>query len=233
MHLQTPPANVDHFVQYPTVPITVAMGIGFDDSVTSATDAINKHSSHPSVLKIEGNRNTEHSISFQLVDTQQVSLALKKVNPRKATGYDNLPGKIIRIAYSELSYPFTHLINMSISLKSFPCTMKCAEISPLLKKDDNLIRDNYSPVNVLTFIRIVILAYFKSCIIYLVLWILQITFYSSKLFFALFKYRVDYFISWCIIIMLCSFCLYILLHVLFLHCIYFAPLCRILAYWLM
>ena len=67
-----------------------------------------------------------------------------------------------------------------------------------------------------SFIRIVILAYFKSCIIYLVLWILQITFYSAKLFlFALFKYRVDYFISWCIIIMLCSFCLYILLHVLF------------------
>ena len=113
---------------------TVAMGIGFDDSVTSATNAINKHSSHPSVLKIQGNRNPEHSFSFQLVDTQQVSLALKKVNPRKATGYDNLPGKIIRIAYSELSYPLTHLINMSISLKSFPCTMKSAEISPLLKK---------------------------------------------------------------------------------------------------
>ena len=36
-----------------------------------------------------------------------------------------------------------------------------------------------------SFIRIVILAYFKSCIIYLVLWILQITFYSSKLFFCL------------------------------------------------
>ena len=57
---------------------TVAMGIGFDDCVTSATDAIDKHSSHPSVLKIQGNRNPEHSFSFQLVDTQQVSLALKR-----------------------------------------------------------------------------------------------------------------------------------------------------------
>ena len=57
---------------------TVAMGIGFDDSVISATDAINKLSSHPSVLKIQGNRNPEHSFSFQLVDTQQVSLALKR-----------------------------------------------------------------------------------------------------------------------------------------------------------
>ena len=37
-------------------------------------------------------------------------------------------------------------------MKSFPCTMKCAEISPLFKKDDNLSRDNYWPVNVLTVI---------------------------------------------------------------------------------
>ena len=110
------------------------------------------NSSHPSALKIQENRNPEHSFSFQLVDTQHVSLALKKVNPRKATGYDNLHGKIIRIAYSELSYPLTHLINMSISLKYFPCTIKCAEIRPLLKKDDNIIRDNYRPVNVLTVI---------------------------------------------------------------------------------
>ena len=81
-----------------------------------------------------------------------MSLVLKRINSRKATGYDNLPGKIILIGSSELSYPLTHLINRSISLKYFPCTMKYAEISPLFKKDDNLSRDNYRPVNVLTVI---------------------------------------------------------------------------------
>ena len=35
---------------------TVAMGGGFEDCVRSATDAIHKHSSHPSVLKIQENR---------------------------------------------------------------------------------------------------------------------------------------------------------------------------------
>ena len=129
---------------------TVATDIGFDDRIESAIDAINKHSTHPSVLKIRGNHNPEHPFSFHLVDSQQVSLALKRLNARKATGYDNLPGKLIRIAYSELSYPLTHLINTSISLKCFPSTMKCAEISPVFKKDDNLMRDNYRPVSVLT-----------------------------------------------------------------------------------
>ena len=129
---------------------TVATHIGFDDRIESAIDAINKHSTQPSVLKIRGNHNPEHPFSFHLVDSQQVSLALKRLNARKATGYDNLPGKLIRIAYSELSYPLTHLINTSISLKCFHSTMKCAEISPVFKKDDTLMRDNYRPVSVLT-----------------------------------------------------------------------------------
>ena len=60
--------------------------------------------------------------------------------------------KIIRIAYLELSCPLTLLINTSISMKSLPCRMKCAEMSPLFKKDDNLSRDSYRPVNVLTVI---------------------------------------------------------------------------------
>ena len=97
---------------------TAAMSVGFEDCVKSATDAINKHCSHPSVIKIQENSNPEN------VHTQQESLALKWIISRKATGYDNLPGKMIRIGSAKLSYPLTHLINTSISLKYFPCAMK-------------------------------------------------------------------------------------------------------------
>ena len=102
------------------------MSVGFEDCVISATDAINKHSSHPNVIKIQENSNPENCLSYRLVHTQQESLALKWINSRKATGYDNLPGKIIRIGSSKLSNPLTHFINTSISLKSFPCAMKYA-----------------------------------------------------------------------------------------------------------
>ena len=105
------------------------MSICFDDCVTSATDAINKHSCHPSVLKLQGNKKTRTLFQLQLVDTQQVSLALKRIDSRKATGNDNLPGKIVRIAYLKLPHPLTQLINTSISPKSFPCNMKYAEIN--------------------------------------------------------------------------------------------------------
>ena len=65
---------------------TVTMSISFDDCVKSASEAINKHSSRPSVLKIQGNRNPEQCFSFHLVDTQQVSLALKRIPPPPPKG---------------------------------------------------------------------------------------------------------------------------------------------------
>ena len=76
----------------------------------------------------------------------------KNINPRKATGYDNIPRKLIKIAHHELSIPLRNLINKSMKLKCFPGIMKSAEVAPLYKKDNNLKRDNYRPVSILTMI---------------------------------------------------------------------------------
>ena len=48
---------------------TAAMSVGFEDCVKSATDAINTHSSHPSVIKLQENSNPENSLSSRLVHT--------------------------------------------------------------------------------------------------------------------------------------------------------------------
>ena len=77
-------------------------------------------------------------------------IILKNINPTKATGYDLIPGKLIRIAHRELSAPLCHIINTSINLRSFPGIMKCAEVSPVYKNTDNLKKNNYRPVSVLT-----------------------------------------------------------------------------------
>ena len=122
---------------------SVAMDIGFDDCVTSFSDAVAKHISHPSVVKIRDKYHTGSSFSFKQVTESSIALFLRKINPRKAMGYDHIPGKIIRIAHQELSSPITSIINNAISANAFPSVMKCAEISPGFKKDDNLIRGNY------------------------------------------------------------------------------------------
>ena len=125
------------------------MDIGFDDRITSTSDAVDKQNSHPSVMKIRQQYGNESTFRFNLVDENCVALILRNINPRKATGYDHIPGKIVRIAHQELSFPVTRLINTAITANAFPSNIKLTEISPGNKKDDNLIRGNYRPVSVL------------------------------------------------------------------------------------
>ena len=58
--------------------------------------------------------------------------------------------KILRLAQNELTYPITNLVNNSISMSTFPEQLKCAELSPLYKKEDNLNKKNFRPVSILT-----------------------------------------------------------------------------------
>ena len=131
--------------------VNVAAEIGFPDSITSVETSIEKHLNHSSILKIrEKHANTYNSFSFHLVDSKTVMGYLKSFNPRKATGFDNIPGKLLRLAHQELSTPLTYLINASIAQNVFPDQMKCAEVSPIFKKNDKLNKKNFRPVSILT-----------------------------------------------------------------------------------
>ena len=133
--------------------VNVATDIGFNDDVVSASDAIRRHDQHPSVKRIrEYYRDKIKDFDFHVVDTETVMQMIKNINPRKATGCDNIPGKLIWIAYREISIPICSLLNASITAKRFPSIMKYADVSPCFKKEDNLFKGNYRPVSVLTVI---------------------------------------------------------------------------------
>ena len=116
---------------------TVASGIGFDDTIISSAGAIRKHKEHPSVEKI-------------VVIVDLVMQNIKIINPKKATGYDNIPGKIIKIAYRELSAPICNLMNTCIATKTFPTPFKFADVIPIFKSDDNMNKGYFRPVSILT-----------------------------------------------------------------------------------
>ena len=56
----------------------------------------------------------------------------------------------IVLAHKELSVPFANLINTSLSRNVFPDAMQSADVSPIFKKDGNLLKGNFTPVNILT-----------------------------------------------------------------------------------
>ena len=131
--------------------VSIASEIGPPDPIISADEAISTHQNHPSVIKIrEKHSELYNSFSFHAVNPEEIMVYMKQFNIKKATGYDNIPGKIIRLAQKELSVPFANLINTSLSRNIFPDVMKCAEVSPIFKKDDNLLKGNFRLVSILT-----------------------------------------------------------------------------------
>ena len=129
----------------------VASSIGFNDNFVDTKNSIEKHSSHPSIVKIRGRfGDRSDSFSFKCVDPHVIAKKLGSLNIRKATGYDNIPAKLLRLASDELAAPLASLINKCLLSNMFPDTMKCAELGPVYKKGDNLIKENYRPVSILT-----------------------------------------------------------------------------------
>ena len=64
------------------------------------------------------------------------------MNVKKSTSYDHIPGKILRLAHNALINPFTFLMNACIENSKFPSELKYAELSPLFKKTENLLKEN-------------------------------------------------------------------------------------------
>ena len=127
-----------------------ANGIGFDDNVSSTSDAISTYATHPCVLKIrEVYGKDVPSFHFKCVDEELISYKSRNINLNKSAGYDNIPGKLPHLAHSALAPVLSHLVNSCIKPSKFPMNMKLAVLSPVYK-NDNLMNEVYRPVSVLT-----------------------------------------------------------------------------------
>ena len=106
---------------------------------------------HPSLLAIQENSPEEgySSFNFKPVDQVLVMKTINKLNTKKATGVDNLPPKILKVAAEATSAPLSNIFNKSIKNGQFPDDLKDAQVSPLFKKDDPFIKKNYRPVSIL------------------------------------------------------------------------------------
>ena len=79
-------------------------------------------------------------------------MLLQELNPSKSAGIDNLTGKFLKEGAPVLASPITDLINLSISLSSFPDDCKIAKLKPLYKKDAKTKPKNYQPISLLPLI---------------------------------------------------------------------------------
>ena len=72
-------------------------------------------------------------MSFTLIQTsiEEVTKELKAINPSKAYGPDQIPGRLLGECTSEIAPSLTRLINLSLRIGCVPKDWKCANIVPV------------------------------------------------------------------------------------------------------
>ena len=107
---------------------------------------------HPSIKKITAHIPAPTGFDFSPVTSESIYTFISKSNPKKATGVDGIPAKIITSCSKSISEPLAKLINHSFATSAFPTRLKEAQVIPVYKKKDHLNKQNYRPINILRFI---------------------------------------------------------------------------------
>ena len=110
---------------------------------------IHSYRRHPSILKINEFVTHTGKFSFTKVNEHQIENEILDLNPKKATGPDTIPPKIIKDASRVLKSPLADLFNTTVEISQFPTALKYANVSPIYKKDDNTRKENYRPISIL------------------------------------------------------------------------------------
>ena len=124
-----------------------------DNSKTSDREnvdkIISKYKTHPSVKKIKECICLE-SMEFQIPAAKKdhINKIIKNIDVTKATGPDQIPPKLVKIAADMLAEPLTYIINNDIKRCMFSENAKTANVTPLYKSKYRLNKINYRPLTV-------------------------------------------------------------------------------------
>ena len=115
----------------------------------------------------DGTPKIENRLTTVQIYEQDILDLLKNLDIGKATGPDRISHLMLKKAGSSISHSLTRLSNLSLSKSEFPSPWKKANVTPLFKKDDKSITDNYRPVSLLSCVgRLFECAVFKYVLIF-------------------------------------------------------------------
>ena len=131
------------------------------DDNSAIDEIIRTCQDHPSVKQIKNvitTLNTPKPVYFSFEPTNpiEVQKRLKNIDTKKATGFDKIPPKLVKLSAEVLSTPLSIAINNSLKYGVFPDDAKNTTVIPLDKgKPNKNETSNFRPVSILnTFSKI-------------------------------------------------------------------------------
>ena len=90
---------------------------------------------------------SKSSLTFNSVSELDVKKEILNLSSKKATRKGDIPAKILKSSINAYLSELTILINNCLKKGVFPEDLKLADITPILKKEDSLNKENYRPVD--------------------------------------------------------------------------------------
>ena len=121
-----------------------------DDIIGSVEESINRFQNHPSIRSINENVEVGQRFSFSEVIEDDIRLEIMSLNSKKAGTFMNIPTKQLKQTIDIICEPLTKIWNEEIihNMK-FPMKLKLAHLSPIFKKLENILDENYRPISIL------------------------------------------------------------------------------------
>ena len=111
--------------------------------------AVNMFKHHPSITKLNLAGFVKENFSFLHVSNDNVLMVINSIDSSKAYQKDNIPLQILKENSDISALVVTHDINRSIDEGKFPSSLKNADVTPIYKKGDLLLKVTYRPVSIL------------------------------------------------------------------------------------
>ena len=119
------------------------------NDIASVDAIINNYKDHPSINQIRKECSIPKIYSFPEAKKEEIKILIERLNPKKATGPDGIPFKIIKLSADVIDKHLTNMIKTDSESSFFLENAKNASVKPVYKKESRSDKNNYRPVSIL------------------------------------------------------------------------------------
>ena len=112
----------------------------------SSTSNLDSHHDPPSQFPSSLESSSPTKFHFRPTTDVEISNMWDNLNPKKATGNDNIPAKILKTSSNCISHSLSCIVNSSLETGVFPNRWKIAKISSISKGNIAINRSNFETI---------------------------------------------------------------------------------------
>ena len=118
------------------------------NDLASLDAIISNYKNHPNINQIRKKCSNPKIYSFPEAKKEEINILIKRLNPKKATGPDGIPLKIIELSANVTDKHLINIINADLECLSFSENAKIASVKSIYNKENRSYKNNYRPISI-------------------------------------------------------------------------------------